>query len=651
MFLKVQLPWNVIIPAENLDRKGLMLQRSIITRLLDEFSAKKATKDLGYFLAVTTLDNIGEGKVRQQTGDVLFPVLFSCITFKIYRGEILEGVVHKILKHGVFLRCGPVENLYLSNQKMSDYRYVPGENPVFMNDKLSKIAKDVVVRFLVIGTKYIESEKEFQAVVSLEGDYLGPVSYMILRKSLWPFLVLSEVTELSFVHIFSHSSNMDPNLYNSAVEGKVDAIRRNAHKLGIQVTPANNTAVHIAALFGKHNYIIKALGECAWLLFKKNMNGDTALHIAAREGHLRAVEALIDCAKRAAACPHPEGKPSAVVGLLRLRNEKKDTALHVAARNQNVEVVRMLIEEDPNSSMHLPNSAGETPLYIAAERGYHKVVSELLEAKEPAFNGPDRRTALHAAVISNDKVEGCTKMLLEWNKDLAREADRYGWTPLHYAARFNRKQTVKLLLEYNSSIAYLTSHEDDRKTALHVAASHGNISVIKELILKCPDCWEMVNGKGQNILHLAVQNDQEEATEFILKHPRISGLIKQQDDDGNTPFHLLAVTGSKIKELMFHRSVDEMTFNNENETPFDLMTMHLDPHIVDSAREEAKISLLVDWMKKKLTEEAGLQHGAKADMTEEVAPLGWRNVVRKDNEILASKKKAQARAKVMIDIV
>ena len=176
MFLKVQLPWNVIIPAECLDAKGLMLQRQIIIRLLEAFSSKKATQELGYFLAVTTLENIGEGKVRQHTGDVLFPVVFSCLTFKLYRGEILNGVVHKVLKHGVFLRCGPVENIYMSCQKMPDYRYVPGENPLFMNEKMSKIEKDVVVRCIVMGTKWIEAEREFQALVSLEGDYLGPVS-------------------------------------------------------------------------------------------------------------------------------------------------------------------------------------------------------------------------------------------------------------------------------------------------------------------------------------------------------------------------------------------------------------------------------------------------------------------------------------------
>lgn len=85
-------------------------------------------------------------------------------------------MVHKVLKHGVFLRCGPIENLYLSHQKMSDYQYRTSENPCFLNVKTgSRIAKDVNLRCVVIGVKYMEAQKEFQAVVGLEGHYLGPV--------------------------------------------------------------------------------------------------------------------------------------------------------------------------------------------------------------------------------------------------------------------------------------------------------------------------------------------------------------------------------------------------------------------------------------------------------------------------------------------
>ncbi|GER56167.1 DNA-directed RNA polymerase V subunit 7 [Striga asiatica] len=176
MYLKSKLSWNVVLPAEKLDIKGLMLQKAIITSLMAEFASRKASRELGYFLAVNTILSIGEGKVRQQTGDVLFPVEFSCLTFKLLAGEVLDGEVHKILKHGVFLRCGPAENVFLSHQKMEDYQYVPGENPYFINAKSSKIDKGVVVRFLVIGVRFVEAEKGFQAVGSLQGDYLGPVS-------------------------------------------------------------------------------------------------------------------------------------------------------------------------------------------------------------------------------------------------------------------------------------------------------------------------------------------------------------------------------------------------------------------------------------------------------------------------------------------
>lgn len=176
MFLKVQLPWNVMIPAENMDAKGLILKRAILVELLDAFASKKATKELGYYVAVTTLEKIGEGKIREHTGEVLFPVMFSGMTFKIFKGEIIHGVVHKVLKHGVFMRCGPIENVYLSYTKMPDYKYVPGENPIFMNEKTSRIQVETTVRVVVIGIKWMEAEREFQALASLEGDYLGPLS-------------------------------------------------------------------------------------------------------------------------------------------------------------------------------------------------------------------------------------------------------------------------------------------------------------------------------------------------------------------------------------------------------------------------------------------------------------------------------------------
>ncbi|CAL2225021.1 unnamed protein product [Prunus armeniaca] len=136
MFLEVQLPWDVLVPAESL---GPILQRSIVHHLLDDFAQRKAAKDVGYYVAVTSVDSIGDGRVKQGTGEVEFRVLFSGITFKLFKGEVLLGVVQDVLRYGVFLQCGPAETVFLSNKKMPDYRYVRGDNPMFLNDKLYRL--------------------------------------------------------------------------------------------------------------------------------------------------------------------------------------------------------------------------------------------------------------------------------------------------------------------------------------------------------------------------------------------------------------------------------------------------------------------------------------------------------------------------------
>jgi DNA-directed RNA polymerase-4/5 subunit 7 len=53
--------------------------------------------------------------------DVFFPVVFNCRTFIPFKGEILQGVVHRIFRQGVFLRCGPINYAFISARKMPNY--------------------------------------------------------------------------------------------------------------------------------------------------------------------------------------------------------------------------------------------------------------------------------------------------------------------------------------------------------------------------------------------------------------------------------------------------------------------------------------------------------------------------------------------------
>ncbi|XP_074571585.1 DNA-directed RNA polymerase V subunit 7 [Curcuma longa] len=173
VFMEVDLSWNVIISPEQLDAKGLLLHKAIILRLMDDIASRKASKEHGYYVAVTTLNSVGEGKVRELSGDVLFPVTFTCITLKPIKGDILVGTVDKILKHGIFLKAGPIGSIFLSEKTMRDYKYVGGDNPMFLNDKHANLEKDTMIRFKVLGLKWLESDREFQVLATLAGDFLG----------------------------------------------------------------------------------------------------------------------------------------------------------------------------------------------------------------------------------------------------------------------------------------------------------------------------------------------------------------------------------------------------------------------------------------------------------------------------------------------
>ena len=55
--------------------------------------------------------------------------------------------------------------------------------------------------------------------------------------------------------------------------------------------------------------------------------------------------------------------------LIRVTNIIGDSALHEAVRYSHIQVVVLLTEKDPDHP-YLANEDGETPLYVAAERGY-----------------------------------------------------------------------------------------------------------------------------------------------------------------------------------------------------------------------------------------------------------------------------------------
>ncbi|KAF5950893.1 hypothetical protein HYC85_012886 [Camellia sinensis] len=180
------------------------------------------------------------------------------------------------------------------------------------------------------------------------------------------------------------------------MEGNINILKLIAEHLNLQLTPNKNTVLHIAALFGQTECAKDILKMNSSLLCKTNVKGDTALHLAVREGQQDSVDALIKYVKKLDAEGSVELESGSIMTkkMLRATIEDGDTALH--------NVVRLLAEDLEYT--YRANNAGETPFYIAAKRRHHQVVSQILKTCiAPAYGGPGGRTALHVTVTSNNE--------------------------------------------------------------------------------------------------------------------------------------------------------------------------------------------------------------------------------------------------------
>ncbi|KAG6730467.1 hypothetical protein I3842_01G081500 [Carya illinoinensis] len=387
-------------------------------------------------------------------------------------------------------------------------------------------------------------------------------------------------------------TGMDPIIYEAAAKGNLEALEQRISEQYISdpldgfLTVNKNTIIHICissilveedshAVGGTHqvsaaNFVKVLLDKCPPLLLKANAEDDTPLHVAARYGHASIVEVLIDHQKS----QHQDlesGVVEATTEMIGKLNKERDTALHEAVRHNHIEVVKqLLMEVDPEFPFGA-NVAGETPLYLAAERCFPEVVSEILDKlKSPAYEGHLGRTALHAAALRNN--EGMTKNILErYGHDLCKQADQNGWTPLHMAAYMENIEATKLLLECDREVAYMKDAEG--RTALHIAA-HCNVrGITRAIISMCPDCCEVVDNEGRNALHLAVNNRWPDAALIIQDNSSLRNLLNQKDNDGNTPLHHYCNSNFVYDQHRVLNSprVDRMVFNKKNQNAYQIL--------------------------------------------------------------------------------
>ncbi|KAH7861435.1 hypothetical protein Vadar_026143 [Vaccinium darrowii] len=355
---------------------------------------------------------------------------------------------------------------------------------------------------------------------------------------------------------------MDSKLYHSAKTGNILLLKQLLNEnpgLVLNLTPHENTPLHIAARFGNKNVVSEIYNRQQSLLSQPNLDGDTPLHVAAIVGHFTTVcflvEEILSSSSR-----DIENRPKRGIEMLRLRNKMNNTVLHEAVRNHHLGVAEFLIMVDPKLACFV-NNMGESPLYAAARDGMLKIVSRLLmEAPSLAHGGYDGQTALHAAVI--ERHYDVMEVLVRAKPQLITETDHLGRTPLYYAASLGDPRTVQRLLQLDTATVYTPDKEG--RSPLHVAASKGHTNVLNVIIHHCPDSGGLLNLIGRNILHVAVLSGKLNVVRYVLERIELEGLINQADNEGNTPLHLATKERkTQIKRyLMWDRRADPRAKNN-----------------------------------------------------------------------------------------
>jgi len=92
--------------------------------------------------------------------------------------------------------------------------------------------------------------------------------------------------------------------------------------------------------------------------------------------------------------------------------------------------------------------------------------------------------------------------------------DKYGVTPLHYAALRGQKETAKLLI---SSGADVNAKNEEGGTPFHLAAEEGHQQIVELLISKNADINARDN-KGKTPLDWAATWGLKETADLLRKH-------------------------------------------------------------------------------------------------------------------------------------
>ncbi|KAM0335464.1 hypothetical protein ACHAQA_000512 [Verticillium albo-atrum] len=275
------------------------------------------------------------------------------------------------------------------------------------------------------------------------------------------------------------------------------------------------------------------------LELRRDSNGNTALHFAAKHGHDEIARLLLQYGSSPAS-----------------KNHKGETALHEAARSNSVDVAIALVSagaspgaESNESQTCLDVAVAHKSLYTAA----YLVGAASIATIWGGLKGALQLGAAEVLEIFEDQID-----------DILAEGSR-GGKFLLVSAFQGDELALRYLLEHGVSLDGLVDHNG--ATPLHLAASQGYTSVVRCLL----DAGADINAKdsmaGGTPLLGAIQGQHLEEVKILLDAGADTGIVLQKGRLRRDLIHIVAQDESpEILQLLLNKGLDPRTLDEAGAT-------------------------------------------------------------------------------------
>jgi DNA-directed RNA polymerase subunit E' len=92
-----------------------------IEKQLSESYVDSVSKDLGYVMAVISVDSVDDGVIIPGDGAAYYRSVFKVLAWKPELHELVYGTIAQITNFGAFMQIGPMQGMIHISQTMEDY--------------------------------------------------------------------------------------------------------------------------------------------------------------------------------------------------------------------------------------------------------------------------------------------------------------------------------------------------------------------------------------------------------------------------------------------------------------------------------------------------------------------------------------------------